>query len=163
VVKFAELDPVDSPLIVSPDDLCEVVEALARQIDALAAIVASHPLPRVAYEKKNQINSMTADYAKELRKKYLKDTKVIAQFLAAPENNELLQLYDSAADEFQPKLIAKRKHYQNFDEVMEYLLDLLFARDAVLRQREHKRLTRAMLFYMYWNCDIGEVGDASTN
>ncbi len=43
---------------------------------------------------------------------------------------------------------------------MEYLIDLLFARDPILRKREHKRLTRAVLFYMYWNCDIGEVVDA---
>jgi hypothetical protein len=35
-------------------------------------------------------------------------------------------------------------------------VDLLFNRDAVLRQRAHKRLTRAVLFYMYWNCDIGK-------
>ena len=43
---------------------------------------------------------------------------------------------------------------------MEYLLDLLFDRDPILRQTTHKRLTRAVLFYMYWNCDIGEVVDA---
>lgn len=66
-------------------------------------------------------------------------------------------------DEFQLKIIAKRKDYQTFDAVMEYLLDLLFARDAVLRQTRHKRLTRAILFYMYWNCDIGEVADASAD
>jgi hypothetical protein len=24
-------------------------------------------------------------------------------------------------------------------------------------------LTRVMLFYMYWNCDIGESDDAATN
>ena len=34
-------------------------------------------------------------------------------------------------------------------------MDLLFNRDPVLRQHAHKRLTRAVLFYMYWNCDIG--------
>jgi hypothetical protein len=163
VVKLADLDPVDSPLIVSPDDLCEVVEALARQKDGLSTALDNPPTPRIPYETKNQLNNMTAAYAKEQRKKYLKETTVIANFLAAPENNELLQQYDSAVDEFQLKIIAKRKDYQSFDDVMEYLLDLLFARDAVLRQRGHKRLTRAMLFYMYWNCDIGEVGDVATN
>ena len=163
VVKFADLDPVDSPLIVSPDDLCEVVEALARQKDGLATALDNPPTPRVPYEMKNQINNMTVEYAAEQRKKYLKETAVIAKFLAAPENEELLQQYDSAVDEFQSKIIAKRKDYQSFDEVMEYLLDLLFARDAVLRQRGHRRLTRAMLFYMYWNCDLGKVSDVTAN
>jgi hypothetical protein len=63
-------------------------------------------------------------------------------------------------EEFQLKIISKRKTFQKFDQVMEYLLDLLFKRDPILNQRKHKRLTRAVLFYMYWNCDIGEVADA---
>lgn len=163
VVKAASLDPVDSPLIVSPDDLAEVVQALARQRDGLNAVLDDPPTPRVTYEQKNAINNMTADYAKAQRQRYLKETAQIRAFLAAPENLELLRLYESVVDEFQMKIIAKRKNYQTFDEVMEYLVDLLFGRDAVLRQRAHKRLTRAILFYMYWNCDIGEVGDASAD
>lgn len=72
-------------------------------------------------------------------------------------------MYESVTDEFQLKIIAKRKNYHTFDDVMEYLVDLLFNRDAVLRQHAYKRLTRAVLFYMYWNCDIGEANDAATN
>ena len=76
---------------------------------------------------------------------------------------DLLRSYETVVDEFQFKIIAKRKEYQTFDAVMEYLLDLLFARDPVLRQTAHKRLTRAVLFYMYWNCDIGEMENAPTD
>lgn len=160
VVKAADLDPVDSPLIVSPDDLAEVVLALARNRVSLNAALDDPPTPRVSYEEKNAVNNMTVDYAKEQRRRYLKETAQIHTFLAAPENIELLRTYESVVDEFQLKIISKRKNYQTFDEVMEYLVDLLFSRDAVLRQRTHKRLTRLVLFYMYWNCDIGEVGNA---
>ncbi len=163
VARVANLDPVDSPLIVSPDELAEVVQALARQKDGLKEVLDDPPTLRVTYEQKNALNVMTADYAKAQRHRYLKETAQIRAFLAAPENLELLHLYESVVDEFQLKIIAKRKNYQTFDEVMEYLVDLLFGRDAVLRQRAHKRLTRAMLFYMYWNCDIGEVGDVAAN
>lgn len=163
VAKEADLDPVDSPLIVSPDDLAEVVQALARQKDGVLALLDDPPTPRVTYEQKNALNNMSADYAKAQRRKYLKETVQIQSFLAAPENLELMRMYESVVDEFQLKIIAKRKDYQTFDEVMEYLVDLLFNRDPVLRQHAHKRLTRAVLFYMYWNCDIGEVGDASTD
>lgn len=156
--KDADLDPIDSPLIVSPDDLAEVVQALARQLDG---VTDAPPKERVCYEQKNALNNMSVEYAKAQRKKYLKDTAQIQMFLAAPENLELMHMYESVVDEFQFKIIAKRKNYQTFDEIMEYLVDLLFSRDAVLRQHVHKRLTRAMLFYMYWNCDIGEVGDAA--
>jgi hypothetical protein len=161
--KDADIDPVDSPLIVSPDDLAEVVEALSRQKDGLTALLDDPPTERVTYEQKNALNNMSADYAKAQRRKYLKETTQIRAFLAAPENLELLRMYESVVDEFQLRIIAKRKDYQTFDDVMEHLVDLLFARDPVLRQHAHKRLTRAVLFYMYWNCDIGEAGDAASN
>jgi hypothetical protein len=160
VPTLANLDPVDSPLIVSPDELAEIVQALVRQKDEVSALLDKPPVPRVSYEEKNKINNMSADYAKQLRRKYLKDTAQIYTFLAAPENIELQRMYESVVDEFQLKITSKRRNYQTFDEVMEYLLDLLFARDAILRQHGNKKLTRAVLFYMYWNCDIGEVNDA---
>lgn len=163
VAKEADLDPVDSPLIVSPDDLAEVVQALARRIDRVATLLDDPPTPRVPYEKKNEINNMSKDYAKAQRRKYLKETAQIQTFLASPENFDLLRMYESVVDEFQLKIIAKRKDYQTFDDIMEHIVDLLFDRDPVLRQHAHKRLTRAMLFYMYWNCDIGEVDDVEAD
>lgn len=163
VAGKADLDPVDSPLIVSPDDLAEVVQALARQKEGVSALLDDPPTTRVTYEQKNLLNNISAEYAKAQRKKYLKETAQIRAFLSAPENLELLHVYESVVDEFELKIIAKRKDYQTFDEVMEYLVDLLFNRDPILRQHAHKRLTRAVLFYMYWNCDIGEVGDAASD
>jgi len=161
VPKLADLDPVDSPLIVSSDDLAEVVEALARQREDVSAVLDDPPVPRVIYKRKNELNKMSVEYATAQRRKYLKDTKQIHAFLAAPENIELLRMYKTVVDEFELKILAKRKDYQTFDEVMERLVDLLFNRDPVLRR--HKRLTRAMLFYMYWICDIGKVEDAETD
>jgi len=161
VPKIANLDPVDSPLIISPDDLAEIVQALAGQKDCISAVLDDPPTSRFPYEKKNELNRMSVEYAKAQRKKYLKDTKQIRTFLAAPENHELMLVYESVVDEFQLKIIARRKDFHAFDLVMEYLVDLLFGRDPVLRQ--NKRLMRALLFYMYWNCDIGEVGDAEAD
>jgi hypothetical protein len=163
VPKIANLDPVDSPLIVSPDDLAEIVQALARQRDLVSTLLDDPPTARVSYEQKNLLNNMTVDYAKEQRRKYLKETAQIRAFLAAPENLDLQRMYESVIDEFQLKIIAKRRDYQTFDDVMEHLVNLLFGRDPILRQHAHKRLTRAFLFYMYWNCDIGKVSDAETD
>lgn len=155
----ADLDPIDSPLIVSPEDLASVVQAFAKQRSEIVAFLDAPPSARVTFEAKNGLNNMTPEYAKEQRKRYLKETGHIKAFLEAPENYELLQLYESMVDEFQLKIIARRREYQTFDAVMEHLAGLLFSRDPVLRQHAHKRLTRVVLFYMYWNCDIGEVGD----
>lgn len=164
IPKLADLDPVDSPLIISPDELAEIVEAFARHKEAIQEIInETPPVNRVSYEQKNLINNMSVEYAKAQKRLYLKETSQIQNFLAAPENIELQTLYQSVVDEFQLKILAKRKEHQTFDNIMEYLVDLLFNRDPILRQRHHKRLTRAMLFYMYWNCDIGENNDAAAN
>lgn len=160
IADQADLDLVDSPLIVSSQDLAEVVEALAQHRSVFSKVGDTPPAPRTPYERKNGTNNMTPEYAKAIRRKYLKDAAQIRDFLAAPENEELLRTYEGIVEEFELKILAKRKDYQTFDEVMEYLLDLLFARDAVLRQRPHKGLTRAVVFYMYWNCDIGTEADA---
>jgi hypothetical protein len=158
IAEEADLDPVDSPLIISPDDLAEVVEALAQQKDVVRIVVDDPPDRRVTYAAKNVLNKMSVEYANAQRKKYLKETAKIQSFLSAPENDEILRLYEAVVDELHLKITSKRKNYQTFDEVMEYVADLLFERDATLRK--HKRLTRAMLFYMYWNCDIGETKSA---
>jgi len=161
VAELADLDPVDSPLIVSPDDLAEVVQALAATGATARFVGDAPPVERVSYDSKNTINNMSDAYAKAQRRRYLKETAQIRSFLAAPENEEILKYYETAVEEFQMKIIAKRKDYQTFDEVMEYVLDLLFSRDPLLRKRDHKRITRTMLFYMYWNCDIGDTNDAA--
>jgi hypothetical protein len=163
VVTLASLDLVDSPLIISPDDLSEVVQAFARQRDAIKGVLDDPPTPRVSYAEKNVVNNMTQEFADYQLRKYLKETSQIRRFLAAPENIDLLGLYESVIEEFQAKIISKRKDFQTFDAVMNYLIDLLFERDPILRQHAHKRLTRAMMFYMYWNCDIGKTEDAQAN
>ncbi|WP_103917512.1 ABC-three component system protein [Alcanivorax sp. DSM 26293] len=161
VAERAGLDMVDSPLIVSPDDLSDVVYALAKHKKDTVEVETDPPVPRTPYEKKNKINNMSDEYAAVTRGRYLKETAQVQKFLSAPENYEILKLYEDVVDEFQLKIVAKRKDYQTFDDVMNYLVDLLFARDPVLRR--NKRLTRVMLFYMYWNCDIGSDGNVKTH
>jgi ABC-3C protein len=161
IVQRAGIDPVDSPLLVSPEELADVVEAIAAHEDFIAEVLDAPPVARVSYEHKNLVNGMSQTYAREQRKRYLKDTAQIRSFLSAPENVVLMRKYESVVEEFQLKIISKKKDYQSFDEVMEYLSGLLFARDSTLRA--HKRLTRTMLFYMYWNCDIGLTEDAQAN
>lgn len=153
IIKEANLDPIDSPLLVNSDDLSEVVQALSKQFSGLKTKEFSPPTIRTEYAQKNILNNMTPEYAEELKRRYLRDTKQIQDFLAAPENYELQKKYESTVEEFQLSIIAKRKNYQTFDNVMHYLTDLLIQRDIILRR--NKRLTRSILFYMYWNCDIG--------
>jgi hypothetical protein len=161
IPKQANIDPIDAPLIVSPDELSEVVQALAKHKQEVQLALNTPPTPRIPFKEKNKINNMSSEYAKNSLRRHLKETSQIQHFLAMPENEHLLHLYETVVEEFQLKIIAKRKDYQTFDEVMEYLALLLFNRDVILRN--NKPLTRAVLFYMYWICDIGrDEDDAET-
>lgn len=154
VHERAELDPFDSPLIVRSDDLAEVVAALADHNSTVTDAISHPPTERTSYKDKNELNNMSPDYAATMRRSYLKHTGEIQDFLAAPQNAELQLRYEETVEEFQAKIIAKQMDFHTFDNVMEHLRDILFDRDSILRQ--HRRLTKALLFFMYWNCDIGK-------
>jgi len=158
---MAALSPIDAPLIVDVDDLASVIEALAEHQKTFQDVVDDFPTPRVSYDEKNKVNGMSPEYAEVIRRRYLSDTPQVKAFLAHPDNAQLLKVYEDVVDEFELKIVAKKTDYQSFDDVMNYLMDLLFNRDPILRK--HKRLTRTVLFYMYWNCDIGSVGNVATN
>ena len=130
VPALADLDPIDAPLIVSPDELAIVVQAIASHEADLSAVLDTPPGERTSYEEKNALNNMTPEYAKELRKRYLKDTQQIRTFLAAPENLEILKSYEATSEEFQMKIISKRKSYQNFD--LSWSIFLSFCSSATL-------------------------------
>lgn len=134
------LDPVESPLIVSPEELAEIVVAIQQALGNLQPTDDPAPTPRIPYDEKNKINNLSAEYATEIRQRYLKYTAQIARFLSEPENELILEKYSGVVEEFQLKIIAKYSEFDNFDAVMNHLIDLLFARDVDLKR--NKKLTR---------------------
>lgn len=159
VINLARIDPVDGPLLVSSADLAEVILGIAHEFNLPLLDNDSSVADRVTYAKKNELNKMSPEFAKTLSDRYLQYSAQIDRFLANPANVEVRELYESAVEDFQLKIVAHRKEFQSFDKVFNYLFDLLVGRDVVLSR--HRKLLRAMLFYMYWHCDIGEVQDAA--
>jgi hypothetical protein len=151
VVELAKLDPIDGPLLVSSAELAELILAIGDELGPPASF--AEPVDRVSFEAKNAINSMTPEFADELSRRYLGRTKQIEEFLSDPGNSEHLERYEAAVEDFQLKIVAKRKDHQTFDEVFNHLVEVLVSRDGVLARKPS--LVRAMLFYMYWHCDIG--------
>jgi len=148
------LSPSNSPLIIRPEDLAEAVEAIADAWDADTKFAP--PEDRASYEDKNTANSLGADYAKAWRNRYLKDSTQIQEFLADPRNDHARQRYEDAAAEIDMKMLAHATDDDAFALVVEGIVDQLFSRDPVLAK--HKRLTRSIVFFMYWSCDIGKTG-----
>jgi hypothetical protein len=158
IIRLAKIDPVDGPLLPSSQDLAEVILAIAEELKPSKS--EPPPTERVTYAEKNELNAMSDEFAKALSQRYLGYTTKIEDFLAAPENAEILSRYEATVEDFQLKIIAKRAEYQSFDDVFNYLVDTLVKRDPVLAGRGRAQLVRVMLFYMYWHCDIGRHPDA---
>lgn len=80
-------------------------------------------------------------------------------FLKDAQNSVILELYQSAIEEFQLKFICPKISIDDvlFDNIFNELIDLLVNRSYTLRT--NTRLTRILVFYMYWDCDIGISDD----
>lgn len=159
ILQLARIDPVDGPLLVSSYDLAEVILAIADALSAPLPPVDAELVDRVSYKDKNVVNGMSEEFAKTLSSRYIQDTLKIERYLADPGNSSVLRTYEGAVEDFQLKIVARRATYQSFDDLFNYLTDLLFKRDGVLSR--YRRLTRALVFYMYWHCDIGRTPDAA--
>jgi len=160
ILQIARVDPIDSPLKVSSHELAEVVLALSIELSAPLPPADAPLVDRVSFGEKNRLNNMSPEFADLLSKRYMVYTRQIEDFLAQPGNGESLRQYEAAVEEFQTKIIAHRAEFQSFDKLFNYLIELLIARDGVLGR--NKPLLRALVFYMYWHCDIGRSADVET-
>lgn len=159
LAQLAGINPLDGPLIVSSRQLAEVVEAIAISINATLDGSGSRPQERTSLRAKNQLNSMTESTSSRLMKNYGHLLRQIQEFLADPGNSRIRDIYDDCAEDFDLKVVAYKEGYHTFDKIFGHLVDLLTNRDSLLGR--NRKLTRAMVFYMYWNCDIGDTeGDS---
>jgi acyl carrier protein len=159
VVELARIDPLDGPLRVSSLELAEIILSLQTALDSPLPDMDAPPVDRVSYARKNELNGMSDEFAQVLQRRYQIYTKPIENFLADPANADSLERYEGAVEDFELKVVAKRQTFQSFDDVFNHLIEVLFKQDVVLAR--NKQLVRAVVFYMYWHCDIGEVESAA--
>lgn len=154
-VRIAELPVLTGPLLVSPDDLAEVILALDTNKAVFRTAGSLDTLRRVSFEEKNRKNGLSVDFAAQILRNYLSDFESVKRFLALPASAQVAARYDDAAAEFNEQIIAHRKPADVFDQVLVHIQHLLFSRDPDLAR--NRRLTKLVLYYMYWNCDIGSA------
>ncbi len=155
LAQLAGINPLDGPLIVSSRELAEVVEAIAQGINFEFASADSRPQDRTSLARKNELNAMTEKTSTRLMRNYGHLLRQIQKFLAEPGNARIRQIYVDCAEDFDLKIVAHKQQHHTFDSVFGRLVDILVSRDSLLGR--NRRLTRAVVFYMYWNCDIGDT------
>lgn len=153
IAKMVDLNPYDTPLNISPDDLAEVIVSIKDALPAIKQKDIEPSLVRTDFKKKNELNNLTSSYSNVILKK-LGDFCEIEDFLSMPENDEYQQKYIESAEELHAKICIFKKDRHSFDEVIEKTIELIIDRDNDCKR--NKALTRAMVYYMYYKCDIGE-------
>lgn len=153
-LDLAGMSELRAPLRITPDDLAEVIVALNVHKRTFREARKDIEFRRTAFDRKNELNNMGDNFAKEIVRTYLRDFSSVRDFLSHPDNQEIYNRYLEAVAEFNEQIIAHRKNDQPFETVLVHLQRLLWARDSDLAR--NKRLTKLVLYYMYWVCDLGE-------
>lgn len=160
-MKNINLEPLNIAPTLNLDSLSEVIGRLAQVFDDTNISKEITPIIRTDYQKKNLLNKMTDETAKQLKNYYMRYITQIRNFLNDPQNIILLEKYQESIEEFQLQfIIPKQRELEYFDDVFNELVTYLINKDYLFKT--NKRLTRMMVFYMYWNCDIGKSNNDSS-
>lgn len=151
--KTFDLKPLHLPLLVTCDDLAEVILTISSNVDTFEKAFIPEELERISFKEKNKNNGLSERLASFIQRNYLPQFTDVKKLLARPGNEETLERYMSAAEEFQEQIAIHREQFAEFDHVLTRITSLLFKRDGDLARK--KALTRLVVYYMYWNCDIG--------
>lgn len=153
------MTPRHLPLLVTCDALAEVILGISENTDAFEKAFEPEELDRISFKTKNEANGLSDDLATYIRKHYMPQFADVKRLLAKPGSAAVLDRYLAAAHEFEEQIIVHRKHYADFDHVLMRIKSLLFSRDGDLARQ--RALTQLVIYYMYWNCDIGTKGVAN--
>ena len=134
-----------------------MITRLADYKDQLDELMEGSTLPpeqRTSPREKNARTGLREQYFNKHIRPRMVDFPAIRQFLAHPDNQPYVRLYESTADELEAKLDAWNEPTIPYERLLEELIHRLFARDFDLRK--HRSLTRSVVCYMYCNCDIAK-------
>lgn len=152
-IKNFQLNPFELPIFIDPNELSQVILGIKGNLQKTKKEDMENAIKRTNLKTKNKINNLTENYSKSIESK-IADFVAIQDFLSRPENSYVQDLYIESADEINAKIRAYKPKDESFDKTIETIIDLVIAKDNDCNS--NKRLTRIVIFYMYYKCDIGE-------
>lgn len=147
------LDLLAAPLRITRDGIAEIIDAIRDAIQPGNTVPDDEPVDRTSLERKNELNGISDDEIEPFRRKYLKETAMIKDFLADPINETILKKYNEAVEELNTRLPHLVSVYGDFMGAWHGIYDIMINHNEILRQ--NPKLVKAVQFYMYWNCDFG--------
>lgn len=144
----------DAPLQASPEEIEIVIDELANFISLHDFKIKKEKIKRIPFKEKNAANGLEEEQARWVYMNSADQDKAIREFLSFPGNESYASKYAEAANEFQGKILEYIKDPKyDFFKLFKRLLESLFNHSEQLKGM--KSLTKALLGYMYFNCDLG--------
>ncbi|MFW5872083.1 MAG: ABC-three component system protein [bacterium] len=105
-------------------------------------------------KKKNELNNLNKQYFDWIKSHSLQHFSKIESFLKDPRNRQYATYYENTVSDLQGTILAKRSEFAKFDLILEYIFKLILESDFD-KLKDHRRMIRVFLHFMYFNCDIG--------
>lgn len=159
IVKQFNLNDLLTPLQFYEEDLKEIIIAFSKLNSDCDDRVTKrlNELKNTDKTIKNELNKLSQEYFDEMIKKgSLSYFPFIEAFLQNPSNIKYCNFYQNTVSDLKEKIIVNRKEYYEFDKIFDEIYDYIREKNTDLK--DHRRLIRVFLHYMYWHCDIG-IGD----
>jgi len=153
--KNMGFDRFEKRLEIQQSDLLEIVSAFHSALKA-EIVDGEHPehFPFIVKPKKNRLNGLTKPYFEFMERDSLPFFSTIEDFLKNPRNESYRALYDDTTHEIKGKIIAHAADFENFDQALTYVADLVSEGSSLLKGM--RRFVTIFLHYMYYTCDIGQ-------
>lgn len=136
-------------------DLVEIIngfhDTLGKPLERPKGLSTFSHIPK---PKKNKINHLSQAYYDYMQRDSLPYFSEIEAFFKNPRNEDYRFLYEDSADEIKGKIIAHKSSFDNFDQALVHVADVVS--DAHESLKRKKRFIRIFLHYMYFTCDIGQ-------
>ena len=155
IVQNAKLNDLLKPLEFDESDLKEIIIAFHEVISKKNIFNNPVDFSKIDLEEKNRLNNLGKEYFEHVVKKDFEYFGQIETFLSSPINATLCELYEDTVSELHAKIILRREEYIGLED----MLDDFYAYVVNNNQNDlkgKKRLVRALLHYMYCQCDIGK-------
>lgn len=157
--KYKLLKDITKPLDFDSDDLVAVICSM-HKVFVKSDVIKEIKIPdffKISFKEKAPKNNIPSDYAKTLEDLYMQHVGFIKNFLSHPLNEEIKNQYEENLHELKPKVSSYQAEGCSFNKIFEEIYDIVKNNgDIQSLSGKRKELVRAVLFYMFLNCDIGK-------
>lgn len=157
VGNCVEFPSINRSLDCSIEEMIEIVNEFISWSQKEEAQDKSRHIPtqiqRESFKEKNKVNDIDKDESDFLLRHYFSHEANIREMLAVPSREDVRKLYEVATIEIQRKILGYMHKGHNFMEAFNQIIDSLMRYNIDLKR--NKIICESILFFMYFNCDIG--------